>query len=62
MPKSLYCNNDIIAVNMGNEIEFINHNAWVLKSFSSKQSFKDIVLGNNVAGVIYKDRIEIISL
>ena len=62
MPKNLYCNNDIIALNMGNEIEFINHNAWVLKSFSSKQSFKDIVLGNNVAGVIYKDRIEIISL
>ena len=62
MPKSLYCNNDIIAVNMGNEINFINHSAWLLKSFSSKQSFKNVVLGNNVAGIIYKDRIEIISL
>lgn len=62
MPKSLYCNNDIIAINRGNEIEFINHNAWLLKSFSSKQSFKDVVLGDKIAGVVYKDRIEIINL
>lgn len=62
MPKSLYCNNDIIAINRGNEIEFINHNAWLLKSFSSKQSFKDVVLGDKIAGIVYKDRIEIINL
>lgn len=62
MPKSLYCNNNIIAVNMGNEIEFINHSGWLIKSFTSKQSFREVVLGNNIAGVIYKDRIEIINL
>lgn len=62
VPKSLYCNNDIIAINMGNQIEFINHNAWLIKSFVSSQSFKDVVLGKSVAGIIYRDRIEIISL
>lgn len=62
VPKSLYCNNDIIAINMGNQIEFINHNAWLIKSFVSSQSFKDVVLGKSVAGIIYRDRIEIINL
>ena len=62
VPKSLYCNNDIIAINMGNQIEFINHNAWLIKSFVSSQSFKDVVLGKSVEGIIYRDRIEIISL
>lgn len=62
MPKSLYCKNDIIAVNMGNEIDFINHNGWLQKSFTSKQSFKNVILGNNVAAIVYKDRVEIINL
>ena len=62
VPKSLYCNNDIIAINMGNEIEFINHSGWLMKSFVSAQSFRDVVLGKSVAGIIYRDRIEIISL
>ena len=62
VPKSLYCNNDIIALNMGNEIEFINHSGWLMKSFVSAQSFRDVVLGKSVAGIIYRDRIEIISL
>lgn len=62
MPKSLYCKNDIIAVNMGNEIDFINHNGWLQKSFTSKQSFKNVILGNNIAAIVYKDRVEIINL
>ena len=62
VPKSLYCKNDIIAINMGNEIEFINHSGWLMKSFVSAQSFRDVVLGKSVAGIIYRDRIEIISL
>ena len=62
MPKNLYCNNNIIAINMGNTVDFINHNGWLLKSFTSNQSFKNIVIGDNVVGILYKDRIEIISL
>lgn len=62
MPKSLYCKNNIIAVNMGNEIDFINHNGWLQKSFTSRQSFKNVILGNNIAAIVYKDRVEIINL
>jgi len=62
MPKSLICSDTIIGINMGNKIEFINHSAWLLKSFTSKQSFKDVVIGDGVIGIIYKDRVEIISI
>ena len=62
MPKSLYSSNSIIALNLGNEIDFINHNAWLLKSFTSNKSYKSIAIGDSIVGIVYKDRVEIISL
>lgn len=62
MPKSLYCSENVIAVNMGNELEFINRSGWLLKAFTSKQNFKDVALGDSIAGIIYKDRIDIINI
>lgn len=62
MPKNLFVSDNIIAVNMGNEAIFLNHSAWLLKHFSSRQSYKSIVLGDSIAGIVYRDRIEIISL
>lgn len=62
MPNGLYLSNNIIAIDMGNEILFLNHNAWLLKHFTSRQNYKNIVIGDNVAGIIYRDRVEIISL
>lgn len=60
--KNLYCNKDIIAVSMGNEVEFVKTNGWLDKKFTSIQNIKDITIGDSVAGIIYKDKIEIISL
>ena len=60
--KNLYCNNDIIAVSLGNEVEFVNTNGWLVKKFTSIQNIKDITIGDNVAGIIYKDKIEVLSL
>ena len=62
MPSGLYCSDNILAVDMGNEIVFLNHSAWLLKHFTSRQNYKNIVIGDNVAGIIYRDRVEIISL
>ena len=62
MPKDLYCSDSIVAVNLGNEVVFLNHNAWLIKHFSSRQSYRNIVLGDSIAGIIYRDRVEIISL
>ncbi len=62
MPSGLYCSDNILAVDMGNEIIFLNHSAWLLKHFTSRQNYKNIVVGDSVAGIIYRDRVEIISL
>lgn len=60
--KSVYCNKNIIAANTGNEVNFINVNGWLAKKFTSIQSIKDISLGEHTAAIIYKNRVEIISL
>ena len=60
--KNVFSNEGVIAINMGTEIHFIGINGWLIKKYSSKQEFKDIVITNNIAGIVYRDRIELISL
>lgn len=60
--KNIYCNENITAVDVGNKVDFVNNNAWVIKKFTSHQNIKSIILGSNCATIIYKDRIEILDL
>ncbi len=57
---NVYENN--IAINLGTEADFINRFGWVQKKYKSSQEITQIVLGSSLAGVIYRDRIEIINL
>ena len=59
--KSIYCNNGAIALNLGNEVRFINTKGWVIKNFYSENNIKNIVIGDSIAGIIYKDRIEVMD-
>ena len=43
-------------------LEFINTLGWLQKKYKSKQEISNIVLGSSVAGVVYRDRVEIINL
>ena len=60
--KEIYTYGDIIALNLGTEIEFINTDGWLVKRYLAKQEITNIVVSNNIAGIIYRDRIEIINL
>lgn len=60
--KYIYSFNNIIAVSLGQEVEFINTNGWLLKRYSSNQEVQDIKIGNGIAGIVYKDKVEIINL
>lgn len=60
--KEIYTNNDVIGINLGTEIEFINPNGWLIKRYSGKQEITQITLSNSIAGIIYRDRVEIINL
>lgn len=61
-PKSIKVYDNIIAINLGSEILFINNNGWLLKQYKSSHEVKDIILCNNIAGIIYSNKIEILSL
>lgn len=60
--KDIYCDNNYIAINLGQEIEFINTIGWLVKRYSSDQEVQSVVIGDGVAGIIYKDRLEFLNL
>lgn len=60
--KELYTYGDIIALNLGTEIEFINVDGWLVKRYVANQEITNIVVSDSIAGIIYRDKIEIINL
>lgn len=60
--KNIYCKDEITAVDLGNKLEFVSNNGWLIKKFTSHQNIKEVILGKNIAAIIYKDRIEILDL
>lgn len=60
--KELYTYGDIIALNLGTEVEFINVDGWLVKRYLANQEITNIVVSDNIAGIIYRDKIEIINL
>ena len=61
IPKKVITNKDIIGMNFGTEVKIINTNGWLIKEYKSSKQIKDLVLGTNIAGIVYKDKIEIIN-
>lgn len=60
--KEIYTSGNIIALNLGSEVEFINTNGWLVKRYTADQEITSIVLSNSIAGIVYRDKIEIINL
>ena len=60
--KSVESYKNIIAINLGTEVEFIDTNGWLAKRYTSTQVIRNIVIGDGLAGVIYRDKIELINL
>lgn len=60
--KKIYCYDNIIAVNLGQEIEFFNTSGWLIKKYTSSQDVQDITITNGMAGIIYRDKVEIMNL
>ena len=60
--KEIYTYGNIIALNLGTEIEFINTGGWLVKRYIANQEITSIVVSDSIAGIIYRDKIEIINL
>lgn len=60
--KSVVSHQTIIAINIGTQVDFIDTNGWLVRRYNSSQEVRNIVVGEGVAGIIYRDRIELITL
>ncbi len=60
--KSVTSGQNIIALNLGTEVEFIDTNGRLVKRYISTQVVRDVVICDGLAGIVYRDKIELISL
>lgn len=60
--KEVYSQNGVIAVNLGSEVYFISENGWLIKKYTSSQEIKEIVVADNIAGIVYRNKIQFINL
>ena len=60
--KEIYANENIIAVNAGTDLYFINTSGWLLKKSTASQEITNVKVSESLVAVIYKDKVEIISL
>lgn len=62
VPKSVYVQDDMIAVNLGSSALFINDIGWLVKRYEATHEIQEIELCKNIATIIYKNKVEIVSL
>lgn len=60
--KDVYSKDGVIAVNLGSEIYFINEMGWLVKKYTSSQEIRGVVVSDNIAGIIYRNKIEFLGL
>ena len=60
--KDIYTSQDVIGLNLGTELHIINRNGWLIKKYVANQEINNIVISNKIAGVIYRNKIEIIDI
>lgn len=62
LPKATIANGNFIVLNYGNRVYIVNKSGTLKKYYISTQQIKDTLISNNICGIVYKDKIEIISL
>lgn len=60
--KDLFVDEKTIAINLGTEVEFLNTGGNLIKRYIANQEISNIVLSDEVAGIIYRNKIEIVKL
>ena len=60
--KEIYSNGDIVALNLGSQLHFVNSGGWLVKKYIAGQEISKVFMSDNIAGIVYRDKIEIIDL
>lgn len=61
-PKKIYVSDNVVAINLGSEVLFYNNSGWLIKRYYASQEINKIVLCDGLAGIVYSDKIELVSL
>ncbi len=62
LPRTINVSGNNIALNLGNEVRIIGKNGWLLKKYVSSKQITGLVIGDSIAGILYKNKIEIINI
>ena len=60
--KEIYSNGDIVALNLGSQLHFVNSGGWLVKKYIAGREISKVFMSDNIAGIVYRDKIEIIDL
>lgn len=60
--KETASSDDNIAINLGNEVFFINSKGWLIKEYIASQEVKKVLVSDRLAAIILKGKIEILIL
>ena len=60
--KDIYVQDDILAVNAGTELYFLDANANLIKKYVGNREITNVILSKEVGIIVYKDKVIIIKL
>ena len=60
--KEIITKGNVIAINLGADVEFINTQGMLIKRYKSNQEVTNITVSESIAGIVYRDKIELINL
>ncbi len=59
--KEISSKNDILEINLGTEVQFYNSNSWLVKRYISNKEITNVEFSNELAAIVYKDKIIVID-
>lgn len=60
--KDIYAKDNIMAINIGTEIFFLDTNGWLKKKYTSNQEITNVKFSESIATIIFKDKVIIVDL
>ncbi len=59
--KDIFSKDDILEINLGTEVQFYNTSGWLVKKYVSSKEITNVEFSNELAAIIYKDKIIVID-
>ena len=58
--KSTISAGDVIAINLGTEIYYVDTKGWLKKKFVATEEIRDVVVSDRISAIVFRDHIEIL--